>query len=76
MTRDDSIWVHLGTDEKKALNDICEYLNITKAQFIRIFIDYVYNRTYLGNGDPDIYDLADRHNVTRGVIADMIGGYE
>lgn len=74
--RSDGIWIRVTPEELERMDDICDYLGISRAEFVRIFIDYVYNRACMGNEDQDIEEFAAAHNVSWGIIADMIGGYD
>ena len=68
-----SVNLYLRPDEEAKLNQIVDYLHVSKNQLVRIFIDYIYETAVMGNSQLDIEEFAYEHDVGYGTLVDIFG---
>ena len=76
---DNGINIYITPEEKDQLDAICEYLGISRSQFVRITSDVIYERVLMNNYNLSFEELeaiGKRHGVGYGVVMDLCNIYE
>ncbi len=76
---DNGINIYISPEEKDKLDAICNYMGISRSQFVRITSDVIYERVLMNNYNLSVEDLeaiGKRHDVGYGVVMDLCNIYE
>ena len=76
---DNGIQIYITPEEKDQLDAICEYLGISRSQFVRITSDVIYERVLMNNYNlsfEDLEEIGKRHGVGYGIVMDLCNIYE
>lgn len=76
---DNGIYIYITPEEKDQLDAICEYMGISRSQFVRITSDVIYSRVLMGNYNISFEELeaiGKRHGVGYGTVMDLGNIYE
>ncbi len=72
IKRNQGIKTYLSEETDQKLTELCEYIRISKGEFLSIYTDYIYDLTFL-YGAPTTEELAEKYEVSVGVIKDVLG---
>ena len=76
---DNGITIYITPEEKDQLDAICDYLGISRGQFVRITSDVIYERVLMNNYNlsfEDLEKIGKRHGVGYGTVMDLGNIYE
>ena len=69
------IWITTTPEEEQKLEEVCQYLDISRGLFLAIAVESVYERHLMNNSDITADEIADNLGVGYGVVSDITGLY-
>lgn len=72
MPKDNQINLYLSNEEKEHLDDVCSYLEISRAQLLRIISECIYQEAFLYNSFPN-EDVANKFDLDLDTVQAITG---
>ena len=67
------VYITLTPDELEKLNDVCQYLGISRGMLLSITVENIYERHLMNNTDITADEIAEKFGIGWGVVSDITG---